>query len=765
MSDMGSLDHLPVITNPSRSPLEIEYFDDLAPPTTLYDNQGFTNFPERAGWDKALLLDWTQEASRQWTSRAVAAFLQQWLFFGLLSASMGHMHPMPDLVADFTRKSASLDRKVITTNQLERYLTLWRDGLETEQLQTDSETMRRLDAILDESQRHVARYMCRGGPEVANHPMRQHPDVSLSIMALGETITRAKLRIWPRSRAFGWQRSEIVFSRMTEAGWCPSDISMMEKLMKANGMYFASLLRPRMVHKNHVQAQCNPDVCNVMNISETAKLEYRTVHADDCDGDCEFEHIDEARLSEILQDEDALPVVKYETKPDGSFELDISAMKLGKDRDYVAISHVWAEGLGNTQNNALPKCQLRRIQALVTASSSGQVRKFWIDTLCVPQDNFKPHLKSLRLRAIQSMDRVYRSSSAVLVLDYEMLSTSSDASLEEQLVRFACCSWIRRLWTLQEAITGPKIMLQLSDTAIDLMQDIYQRLQNFSGFYTLSQTVLTELTDFLWRIVLLKEAGNHPRITALWNACQFRNTSEHQDEAFCLAIILGLDTRSILAASQEDKWQTFLLLQKTFPKDLLFSSGPRMSKPGFRWAPMNFIRRPATTTATLLLSMGTGQASSSGLSLSSHGFIFKTPNAAFRSEHPSFWILCQDKQKWYMVAHRTVKDDGQMPWNELRHALHKCDKLGIILNQDIDRTTFSLGVLVDLDHSETAANDECLHAGFMATVNVMLEQQDRWPILEQWNQQESSIPASATNDTCRVVVGTSTPPTQMWCVG
>src|SRR6202012_759897 len=116
-----------------------------------------------------------------------------------------------------------------------------------------------------------------------------------------------------------------------------------------------------------------------------------------------------------------------------------------------------------------------------------------------------------------------------------MMSMKSSAPFEELLVRFACCSWIRRLWTLQEAVNGPKVLLQFSDTAVDMMNDIFLRLQNFPGFHAPLQTVLTELVDFIWRIKLVKEPGRHPRITALWNACQFRSTSELQDEAFCLA--------------------------------------------------------------------------------------------------------------------------------------------------------------------------------------------------------------------------------------
>ncbi|KAK5292573.1 hypothetical protein LTR99_010321 [Exophiala xenobiotica] len=756
------MDHLPSVTNPAFPPHQIPYLRTDNSPVLEYDNQGFSDFPFRAGFDKTSLFEGRLRTDLAQQDQSVAQFVQQWLYFGLLSAGMSHTFAMTDLLQDFTQMSPETGGRVITTRHLDRYLVQWRDRLNPDQVKRNSDTVQRLDTILDETQRHVARYMCRGGEETAKHPMRKHTDISLSIMALGVVFTRAKLRIWPGSRPFAWQRSELVLSRMTDAGWCPSDISMLEKLMTPSGMYYASLLRPRMAQHNHLQAGCNADTCNVMNISAAEKAEYKTVHTQECSGSCIWKDVPEEQLTNILAKSDGLPVVRVEVKPDGDIDLIMTALKLEKDSDYVAISHVWAERLGNTHENAMPSCQLRRIQALVTAASDGQSRSFWIDTLCVPQDNFKDHLKSLRLRAIQNMDAVYHGSSAVLVLDSELISSTSTAPFEEQLARFACCSWIRRLWTLQEAVTGPKVLLQFSNRPVDMMRDLYLRLQHRAGFFTLSQTVLTEMTDFLQRIVLVKDPGSYPRITALWNACQYRSTSEKQDEAVILAVLLGLDTRPILAAAKEDMWWTFLLQQRIFPKDLLFSSGPRVKRDGFRWAPPNFIRRPTTTTATLLLSMGTAEATSNGLNVTAQGYVFKPPRTAFRAEHPSFWMLDEATQKWYMIAQRTINDDGQPEWPELRHALQKCDRLGIIVNQDLNRNTFALGVLVDISKGTAGTVGDCLSARFLATVNLMLEQQNRWATLEQWRQQEA---ADVATESCRVVLGTPVPPDQLWCVG
>ncbi|EXJ79507.1 hypothetical protein A1O1_08771, partial [Capronia coronata CBS 617.96] len=388
---------------------------------------------------------------------------------------------------------------------------------------------------------------------------------------------------------FTWQHSELVLSRMEHAGWCPSDITMLDKLLTPSGMYFASLLPPRLRQKDHVAGGCNQEFCNVLNITEAARLDYCTEHTKDCDKNCGLHYVKEEELCEILSEEGAIAVVDFLPTGDDHPKLQVSAVTTVNRKPFVAISHVWVEGLGNVRDNALPRCQLVRIQALVHQVSGDTSMPFWLDTLCIPQDYSRPHLQAFRINAIKNMNRVYESSSAVLVLDSELGSTSIMASLEEQLVRFACSSWVRRLWTLNEAVLGTKVMLQLQDGTMDLFVDILQRLPNHPRFFELSQTLLTELADFPCRISLLRGKEDAPSITKLWNACQFRSTSEHQDEAMCLAILLGHDPTPIINAGVDEKWCLFLQAQKTFPFDLLFTKGPRVELDRYRWAPSSFI--------------------------------------------------------------------------------------------------------------------------------------------------------------------------------
>ena len=105
---------------------------------------------------------------------------------------------------------------------------------------------------------------------------------------------------------------------------------------------------------------------------------------------------------------------------------------------YIAISHVWADGLGNTRRNSLPLCQLitlrarlfRLVEIYWSSSILPRIMAFWIDTLCVPLTS-----KVTRKKAITKMQDVYRQSMAALVLDAGPMQHSCPLDPLELLVR------------------------------------------------------------------------------------------------------------------------------------------------------------------------------------------------------------------------------------------------------------------------------------------------------------------------------------------
>jgi len=233
------------------------------------------------------------------------------------------------------------------------------------------------------------------------------------------------------------QLSNIARTELEERGWCESELDLL-----ADDLEFLSLLsRPRM--RDH--SNCGDTLCNAYQTDEAT---YRTRHVHDICS-CEFVNVEtnvlvaalaEGRIPKVVITEDLmLQVVSDPGYP------------------YVALSHVWADGLGNAKSNALPRCQLQRFRDYANhlysmhnpATSSSPSVAFWMDTLCIPVD---PTARTYRKKAIQLLDKTFHDAAAALVLDRELeIVESAPASFHELGMRILCSGWVKRLWTLQEA--------------------------------------------------------------------------------------------------------------------------------------------------------------------------------------------------------------------------------------------------------------------------------------------------------------------------
>jgi hypothetical protein len=109
-------------------------------------------------------------------------------------------------------------------------------------------------------------------------------------------------------------------------------------------------------------------------------------------------------------------------------------------------------GLGNSEENGLPYCQLRSLQKLANQclpEHEGPVA-FWIDTICVPKDH------KTRGLAIEAMRHVYHGADAVLVLDRYIKRLALSTQIEEISQTILTCNWRMRLWTLHEVRALPR---------------------------------------------------------------------------------------------------------------------------------------------------------------------------------------------------------------------------------------------------------------------------------------------------------------------
>lgn len=348
--------------------------------------------------------------------------------------------------------------------------------------------------------------------------------------------------------------------------WCPSELNFIRLTFDNGSFYFASQIKRITNRASH--AKCNSNKCLAFELRDP---DYRPAHFEGCEG-CRAISINPTELRQILEsnEESAYPRVNITIT-----DADEVTLPLADVGSYVAISHVWSDGLGHPAGmNSLPECQLRRLRSLVLKAGLEQLL-VWVDSLCVPWD------RGLAKRnALARMAQVYSNARYVLVLDSDLLSTSSSCCNEELLLRIALSKWMRRLWTLEEGVVGrSKLLFQFQDRAIPLPE------VNASFTNAISVNCMTLIRQYL---------PSNTDVVSVITALHFRSTTWNGDEPLCIGYILGLDVSSIVTIDDFDlrMMELYRLLTKKtpkFPVQFLFTDEEKMSESPFRWAPRSLL--------------------------------------------------------------------------------------------------------------------------------------------------------------------------------
>lgn len=161
------------------------------------------------------------------------------------------------------------------------------------------------------------------------------------------------------------------------------------------------MLKPLDHQKDH--SNCIKDYCKLNQIDEQT---YKTRHASlGCA--CNFVGPNMLEVAEILQS-GGIPVIAIKTMPDNrECRLRVVSVQPGQfsRTPFVAISHVWGDGMGNAKANALPTCQIRRLKSLVepvyskisnccNSSLEPRAGKLGDDTISLDDSFFKAKLRT-----------------------------------------------------------------------------------------------------------------------------------------------------------------------------------------------------------------------------------------------------------------------------------------------------------------------------------------------------------------------------------
>ncbi|KAH8774245.1 hypothetical protein BGZ57DRAFT_387068 [Hyaloscypha finlandica] len=617
------MDHFETF-DPTVEPFQVQcHFHSRDSPLS-YDNLGYFGFPERKGWGKASGNDGIDFQAHP--QAEVDEFLQSWLYVGLL-AEWTTILGLPLDIEHFIRSDPPdpTDQVWITTELLPAYFTAWvKCETHLRQQLSDIEYEQHKQSCIDRLRPLLQNVLAwtttlfdgsppseTAGADVgcsAAAPRRLITDeFATAVFALRFSIAAAAKQMWrlPSSAGMdpGFHGKKLFCAQLLNNGWCPHDVQYLGTTVSMDACYYAGSYYPARALRDH--GACDESHCqaDVYNDSEG----YRFRHADDVeDCDCALHGPDIEDLLKGFQAQDGFPLIRVEKSIEGALEIVVVPFDPAKPVDYIAFSHVWADGLGNPKGNALPTCQYPQLQQMANAAftlgRNGNLTKqtfFWIDTLCIPVGESFVEYRQL---AIQRMRSTYQRAKKVLVLDKEILSGSKDARPRERVVRIVLSTWMRRLWTFQEGFVAQDLSFQFRDGPY-LLEDIWRAEEQSShALWSIGGRTLAAM--FTVPMSHAKTDPDPQRIfISTFSNLQWRSTTRAGDETLCVAVILGLDplpllniaSRDVFATSQDmeallDKRMHLLLHQiKRFPPGIMFLSGNRLSQDGFKWAPASLL--------------------------------------------------------------------------------------------------------------------------------------------------------------------------------
>ncbi|KAI9699925.1 MAG: hypothetical protein M1820_006987 [Bogoriella megaspora] len=568
-----------------------------------YDHGTFTEFPTRQGWDFKIWIEhntfqdavdlgeWLRTSGK--SADSLPPFLQLWLVFGLLETATGiEINPK-----DFTRIGES-GRPVLTTAGLEGYLQSWdkaedgtkiSDNMRGHRLSELARNLKAAQAVIEA----LFRIIVYGSGKDSRPLLEVHFCASLVLRSIAVSSERVLGR-HPAIFKMGHGRMPLIEQEMAKGGWCPYMAARISTSMFNDTEAFAFALGTVRTQQDHTQ--CTYSYCAANQVHQS----YVAQHASPTCG-CDLIEPPLDSIYDILRSKQ-IPMLMYGPGTPGGSERCLSVMAHDLSSQcckYIAISHLWADGLGNPSANTIPLCQLERICRGVEDASnfldshtfSDRPFGFWLDTLCIPVD---PKFSSLRDFSIQMMHEIYKNAAGVLVLDNDLILLPSNASFAEIVTRTVMSGWNTRLWTYQEAtlssalfVLGRETTFYLNDMVNNLAsKDIWPDPLAHSLNITAAATLKTFLPQSSTQLTTKSDVGMQDVLMAIGK----RITSRRNDETICIATTLGLDPCPLLRVAPADRMIVLLKMFPCVPVNVLFSSGTRMTQKGFRWAPTSFLR-------------------------------------------------------------------------------------------------------------------------------------------------------------------------------
>ena len=712
-----------------------------------YDNCGFKDYPKRQGWqiDKLLKGDivgsrdeWNEysqmvmqdlppdqmpETGEDLIKAVTGPFVQTWIFFGLFHEALSR--PVLRSECSLIHKDHGITRK--------RYLSAQRLFAEflqrREHIKDDVAWRARFSSCLREAAWALENLdkisITLGGfviPGVAQLAL------CILVNTLDDySVVFCQPHIRPANASVGRYPCRWFVQHLLDDGWCPNLVKRLRTDLGIEGLYYASLIDLDDFDRSH--DACTDSACVAYNHAKDqiylfqhsvqycpCKDEHCSHLADSCICSEPSNMATAAGEAAAIVEKGQTPLLSL-AKDDYGLRIQVTPFHHGIK--YVAISHVWSDGMGNPHRNSLPLCQIQALDYFVGKARASPTDRdpayFWIDTICVPRAP-----DALRWAAIAVMRDTYRDAECVLVICRELSTILLPSTPDEILIRIFRSKWMTRLWTLQEGALAARLAFQFADHAIDYAYLDDLMITTIVDVTTTSHLVGNRANRSLSSITSIissdpsEDAQGQKRqenYSSLWSALRHRATSRRSDEAICAAILLGVNLGPVLDSPNEKKMEAFWTNQDEVPTGILWVNGPRMDIDSLRWAPESLL--DARTWALSFPDRGSwASRTSDGLVFQGiEGFLLvnvplpKSPDGVLE------FYDARSRMSYYISQ---MKNVGNAQWTELAEHWMNC---ALLWREPPISVVVTAGALVSCNDTEARTT----HARWLAQVFVSVK--------------------------------------------
>ncbi len=219
---------------------------------------------------------------------------------------------------------------------------------------------------------HSGLFWLRVKPETFSDHFAANREESASRYLRGQPN---RFRPFPPGVGRGGRAAERLYRVFVDNGWCPYralQLCRSYDYLVLNSL--ASLIRNSASVEDH--GQCLEfQSCCAHNLIIDRPDEYPFQHDAEEIQHCEFVNVHREEITEIVQS-GGIPLISMSLEND----LDLQVVRCTPAMTYTAISHVWSDGLGNPQSNALPRYQLLRLRKMIFKTYFPEYSPFYDDS-------------------------------------------------------------------------------------------------------------------------------------------------------------------------------------------------------------------------------------------------------------------------------------------------------------------------------------------------------------------------------------------------